>query len=311
MRSDTHSSGSETVPAAWAGLTPAAVREHALGRELALRRGEHPHAERIIRRGLIVGSAIVVERAIPSGFARVRELLAAAEREGRSFPDGLAVVAEELSSGRGRFRRAWHAPSGGIWLTLALSGSLTDASARLLPLAAGVAVCEAVREIAGDACLKWVNDVMVGGRKCAGILIESERRGGEDFFIAGIGVNVNNREFPPEIEDTAISLAQACGRDLDLSAFAVSLMGKLAWNIGLLHDYDEVPASMPEGMPPVAVRWLALSDTIGRRVAFAHDLDRGVMYEAVAESLAPDGSINLRLDDGSLVNEVSGELRYL
>ena len=291
-------------------LSPAAVREQALGRELALRRGQHPRAERIIRRGLVVGSAVVAERAIPSGFARVRELLAAAERQGRSFPDGLVVAAEELSCGRGRFRRVWHAPSGGLWLALAFSGSLTPAAARLLPLAAGVAVCEAARESGAGACLKWVNDVMVAGRKCAGILIENERGRDEDFFIIGIGVNVNNRDFPPEIADTAVSLSQACGRELDLSAFALSLMGKLAWNLGLLMEEDEVPAAAG-GDSALVRRWLELSDTIGRRVAFAHDLERGVMYEAVAESLAPDGSLNLRLADGSLVNEVSGELRYL
>jgi len=293
-------------------LSPDLLRRAILGPELELRRGEYgPRAETIIRRGLAIGSRIIVEDHIASGFARVAELIDQARESGQSFPDGLILFSRQLSSGRGRFHRAWHAPEGGIWLTLVIANTLTPAAARLVPFVIGVAVCETVREYAPGADLRWVNDVILGGLKVAGILVETLPSGDEEFILCGIGLNVNNRDFPPELSGLATSLAQATGSDIPLEEVARSLIGKLAWNIGLLHEVDESPEEHDEEDHPILARWRELSDTVGRRVAFGHDLDRQVMYEAVVESLAADGSLNLRLADGTLVNEVAGELRYL
>ncbi len=293
-------------------LTPACLKDFIFSRELDRRRGSWGDgAETVIRRGLVVGSTILIEKVLPSGFARAGELIEAAAENGGSFPDGLVIVSEKLTSGRGRFRRAWHAPDGGLWLTVVIANTLLPDSARLLPLAVGVAVCETVREYVPEAALKWVNDIMIHGRKVAGVLIESRRCADEEFFLVGIGLNVNNRDFPAPLADTAVSLAQAVGGELDLDGVAYNLLAKLGWNVGLLCDLDETWSDHAANVHPLITRWRKLSDTVGRRVAFGHDLDHGIMYEAVAESIGTDGSLNLRLDDGTVVNEVAGELRYL
>jgi BirA family transcriptional regulator, biotin operon repressor / biotin---[acetyl-CoA-carboxylase] ligase len=121
---------------------------------------------------------------------RARELAA------RGAPHGTLVTAAEQTAGRGRQGRAWTAPAGRALLcSLIVSEPL-----RLLPLAAGVAVAQTVGP---GALLKWPNDVLIEGRKVAGILIEGRPQ--ERWAVVGIGLNVAVREsdFPPELRDRA------------------------------------------------------------------------------------------------------------
>lgn len=114
-------------------------------------------------------------------------------------PAGTLVTASEQSAGRGRQGRRWSAPAG---RALLCSVVIRDPS-RLLPLACGVAVAEVVGD---DARVKWPNDVLVNGRKVAGILVEARPQ--EGWAVAGIGINVALRQadFPPELADTATTL---------------------------------------------------------------------------------------------------------
>jgi BirA family transcriptional regulator, biotin operon repressor / biotin---[acetyl-CoA-carboxylase] ligase len=117
----------------------------------------------------------------------------------RGAPHGTLVTARAQSAGRGRQRRTWSAPAG----RALLCSLLLREPPRLLPLAAGVAVAE----VAGtDAKLKWPNDVLIGGRKVAGILVEGRPQ--ERWVVVGIGVNVALREpdFPAELRGLAGTL---------------------------------------------------------------------------------------------------------
>lgn len=140
-----------------------------------------------------LGQPRVHYRVIGSTNARARELAAA------GVPHGTVVTAAEQSAGRGRQGRTWSAPAG---RALLCSVVVRDPPS-LLPLAAGVAVAE----VAGaDAQLKWPNDVLVGGRKVAGILVEGRPQ--EGWAVVGIGLNVAVRlpDFPPELRATAGTL---------------------------------------------------------------------------------------------------------
>ena len=125
--------------------------------------------------------------------ARARELA------GRGAPHGTVVTATEQSAGRGRQGRTWSAPAG---RALLCSIVIRDPP-RLLPLVAGVAVAE---RIGREALIKWPNDVLVHGRKVAGILVEARLQ--EGWAVVGIGVNVAvaPAEFPPELRDRAGTL---------------------------------------------------------------------------------------------------------
>ncbi len=126
----------------------------------------------------------------------------AREFAGRGAPDGTLVTASEQSAGRGRQGRTWSAPAG----RALLCSIVVREPPRLLPLAAGVAVAE-VAEVAGpDAAIKWPNDVLVDGRKVAGILVEARVQ--EGWAVAGIGVNVALRaaDFPADLRERAGTL---------------------------------------------------------------------------------------------------------
>lgn len=274
-------------------------------------------ASRIMRYGAVVGSRIERFESRGRCMDYGRELIRRHEEEGSSFPSGLVLVAGELTAGKGRFARAWHAPQGGLWLTLMLVNTLLPEHARFLPLAVGVACCETARHFGVDAHLKWVNDVHVDKRKLSGVLIETERgqRFGEEYLLVGIGLNVNNDAFPPELRENAVSLRQLLGRKLDLEVVAAQLLAKLAWNIGLLHHAEAEAFHAEEEtahLHPVLRRWLELSDTVGRRVLFGFDVQREPQYEAVVQGLDPEGGLILTLtEDNSTVVEHAGEILYL
>jgi BirA family transcriptional regulator, biotin operon repressor / biotin---[acetyl-CoA-carboxylase] ligase len=117
----------------------------------------------------------------------------------RGAPHGTLVTAAEQTAGRGRQGRTWTAPAG----RALLCSLLVREPGRLLPLAAGVAVAETVGP---QAMLKWPNDVLIEGRKAAGILVEGRPQ--ERWAIVGIGINVAVREsdFPPELRDRAATM---------------------------------------------------------------------------------------------------------
>jgi BirA family biotin operon repressor/biotin-[acetyl-CoA-carboxylase] ligase len=134
----------------------------------------------------------------------------ARELAGAGAPGGTVVTAAEQTAGRGRQGRSWSAPGGGALLYSAIVRPLEKRHA-LLPLAAAVAVCETAERLeAGIECrIKWPNDIWVAERKLAGILIEARPQDG--WAVIGVGLNlaISRDEFPPELRETATSLATA------------------------------------------------------------------------------------------------------
>lgn len=179
--------------------------------------------------------------------ARARELAAA------GAPHGTIVTASEQSAGRGRQGRVWTAPPG---RALLLSVVVTGLGRRdaLLPLAVPVAVAEACDAFAGTRCgIKWPNDVWVGDRKLAGILLEGRPQ--EGWAVVGIGLNVETteEEFPQELRGVATSLAIAAG-----SAPSVEIVLE-AVLLNLERWLEERPARVLEA-------WAARDVLLGREV---------------------------------------------
>lgn len=274
----------------------------------------------VYRYGAIVGSEIQSFASLDRGMAYAKKLIHDCEQQDRSFASGTAIFADQLADGQGRFGRYWHAPPGGVWMTVAFANTLLPESTSLYPLAAGLACCETIREYDVAGQLKWVNDVHVGGKKIAGILTETVigPRHGEEYVLVGIGVNVNNESFPPELADLALSMRSVLGVSLDLEMFAARLLAKLSWSIGLLHYEEKARLQGDDGSarieaePLLVKMWRQASDTIGRKVLFGYDVQKNPQYEAVVEGLSPDGGIMLRhLADNVSVVEYSGEITYL
>src|SRR5262249_47625594 len=136
--------------------------------------------------------------------------------------EGTTVIAERQTAGRGRMGRQWHSPAGeNVYCSVVLRPPLAPGAVPCLALVVGLAVIDAVRAVAGlAAALKWPNDVLLEGRKVAGILTELDAEVERvHFVIAGIGVNVNVTDFPPELAHKATSLRLAGSLPVDRAAF--------------------------------------------------------------------------------------------
>jgi BirA family transcriptional regulator, biotin operon repressor / biotin---[acetyl-CoA-carboxylase] ligase len=207
---------------------------------------------------------------------------------------GVAVFAERQTAGRGRFGRRWvSADHEGLWFSLLLRPELPVSVWPRLTTWAGVCVAKVVGEMAR---IKWPNDVLVGGRKVAGILIESVvDHSGNPFAIVGIGLNLNQTEFPPELENRATSLRLAFGAPIERAAFAASLLAELGRTLPYLS------ARFPEILAEAARRSAVLGEWV--------KLHSGTeVFEGLAESLDGDGNLIIRGIDGTEMRMSNGEI---
>lgn len=145
----------------------------------------------------------------------MREAAALAEAGSRC---GTAVIADEQTAGLGRHGHGWHSEkSVGLYLSILLPRE----SAPMLTMALGLATAEAITTASGAVCdLRWPNDVMIGGKKAAGILAQLS----ESAAIAGIGINVNHQRFPSELELEATSLRMESGCEQSRERLLIALL---------------------------------------------------------------------------------------
>jgi BirA family transcriptional regulator, biotin operon repressor / biotin---[acetyl-CoA-carboxylase] ligase len=140
----------------------------------------------------------------------------AAELARAGAPEGLLVVAERQTAGRGRLERTWESPPGGLWFSLLLRPTLPLSQIGLVGIAFALAAAETIRENAGIKIgVKWPNDLIYEGRKLAGLLLETRLRENKlDCVIFGMGINLNVplEAFPAELQASAISLLAATGQ---------------------------------------------------------------------------------------------------
>jgi BirA family transcriptional regulator, biotin operon repressor / biotin---[acetyl-CoA-carboxylase] ligase len=143
---------------------------------------------------------------------------------------GAVVIADAQTAGRGRRGRTWFSPEGsGLYVSVILAPSRAasepDRATMLLTLTAGVALAEGVERASGlSPAIKWPNDLLVAGRKLAGILAE----GCGEAVVLGYGINVGPMAYPPELRDRATSLETELGRSIDRASVAVETLAALA-----------------------------------------------------------------------------------
>lgn len=209
-------------------------------------------------------------------------------------PDGTVVVADAQSAGRGRLGRRWHtAPGKSLALSVLLREGCEPAAVGLLPLAAGLAVAEALESLGARPSLKWPNDVLLGERKVAGVLCEAKR----GAAVVGAGVNLGQAadEFPEEIAATAISLGQA-GVVATREDVAAAFLGALEARWDALRR--DGPATLLEAWRARAAFW---GSEVTVRAA-------GGLLRGVALGLDAGGALRLALADGTETAVRAGEL---
>jgi BirA family biotin operon repressor/biotin-[acetyl-CoA-carboxylase] ligase len=207
-------------------------------------------------------------------------------------PEGALVLAEHQQAGRGRLGRTWAAAPGlNLTQSLVLRPSLNAERLGLLPLAAGLAVAEAVERAAGvPARVKWPNDVLIGGRKACGLLAEAAHGKGQGgAVILGIGLNVNQQAFPPELSGRATSVALEAGRPIDRATLLAALLAALESRYDTLHagGADALIRGFEERM-----------DGLGRAVTVRSPNTTRPDIDGLIRGVAPDGALRLETSDG-------------
>jgi len=130
--------------------------------------------------------------------------------------DGLLILCENQTLGRGRLGRSWNSSGDAIAMSLLLRPEIDASRVSMITIIAAMAVRDAIYEVTGlQTDIKWPNDIKYQDKKLVGILSESVFRGNEFFTILGIGINVNNESFPEEIRGIASSLRLECGRSFE------------------------------------------------------------------------------------------------
>lgn len=223
----------------------------------------------------------------------------AKELAAQGAPEGAVVVAEAQTSGRGRLGREWDSPPGvGLYVSLVLRPMLPPMELPQITLTTAVAVVRAVRRVAGLAPgIKWPNDLLLNGKKLGGILTEMETESDRiRHVVVGLGLNVNNPGFPPELAATATSLTLAAGRVFS----RVHLLQ--AW----LEEFEELYGCfLNQGFPEILEEWKSSAVTLGKMVTVRQGPRE---ISGLALDVAPDGALLLRTANGELVRVTSGEI---
>jgi BirA family transcriptional regulator, biotin operon repressor / biotin---[acetyl-CoA-carboxylase] ligase len=216
-------------------------------------------------------------------------------------PDGLVVVADEQTAGRGRRGHAWFSPPGsGLYASVVLAPATARVdplrATRLLTLAAGVALAEGIHAATSlSVSLKWPNDLLVARRKLAGILAEATDR----LVVVGYGINVAAAAFPPELHDRATSLESELGRPVDRYRVLVETLAALSRRYEDLLDgrFDAILDAWRRHAPAASgarVTWTTMEGT----------------QSGVTAGIDDQGALLVQVGD-RVERIVSGEVRWL
>ena len=144
----------------------------------------------------------------------------------KNYPHGTVVVADFQSAGRGRLGRVWESQEGGLYFSF-LMKDIHGKDISPLPLVLGYSLVKSLRYFGLNTSIKWPNDVYASGKKLCGILVERVKKG----LVVGIGVNVNQREFPMEVEDKAVSIRLLKGVEVSRKVVLLKLLENIYGDI--------------------------------------------------------------------------------
>jgi BirA family transcriptional regulator, biotin operon repressor / biotin---[acetyl-CoA-carboxylase] ligase len=219
-------------------------------------------------------------------------------------PEGSVFLAEEQLAGRGRSAHIWHsARSTGIYCSVILRPVMPPSDALIFSLAAGLAVRDAVAEIAPQllADLKWPNDLLLKGKKFCGILTEMNAEATQvRYLVVGIGINVNQAKFPPELREIATSLKIETGTEWSRVELCVALLKSLDREYRSLIDNSD-------GRDAILRRFETNSSSVrGRKVTVEED----ERLTGITEGLDERGFLRVRTKEG-LRTVLSGTVRMI
>lgn len=216
---------------------------------------------------------------------------------------GLVIVADHQLAGRGRLDKKWLSSSGdGLYFSMVLRPRLAWEEMARITLAAGLGVAEALASVVSEpVLLKWPNDIIVAGKKCGGILAESDMADPDmPLVVLGVGLNLRRPAagYPPAIANRAGALAEYCRQPLEQGDVLESLVVHLDRVLEELEDQQ---------WPAVRQRWRQRDITMGRRLTWL--TTTGAVVNGVSRGIDDNGLLFIRDDNGTLHQVLSGDVQ--
>ena len=247
-----------------------------------------------VRKTRWIGEKIAFFDVVDSTNTRAKQLA----EEGA--PNGTYVIAERQDAGKGRRGRGFDSPAGqGIWMTLVLKPEIDPNHASMITLVTALAVSKAITDMTGrPAGIKWPNDIIMSGKKVCGILTEMGTNGLQiNYVLIGVGINVNLKEFPEEMQDKATSLLLEGGHEYDRNQVIALVMKYFEINYEkfvqtcdfahLLDDYHRILANLNQ---PVRV------------------IDGDRSFEGICRGIDEKGELLVEKQDKEVVKVSAGEV---
>src|SRR5688572_12528966 len=202
--------------------------------------------------------------------------------------EGLSIVADEQTAGRGRLQRAWSSPRGaGLYFSILLQPAIAVDRWPLIVFVAALAVGDALSEACEvDTDIKWPNDLLSGERKICGILAETVETPSGRAVIVGIGINLTADAYPPEIA-TATSVAESSRRTPERETLLAALLLALSRWYSLLHEVD--------GVDKIVAAWTSRSSyASGKLVQVANGEE---VWQGITRGVESDGALRLETEN--------------
>lgn len=217
----------------------------------------------------------------------------------KRIQEGTVVIADTQISGRGRKKRIWSSPHGGLWFSIILYPNIHSENGMIITMIASVSVAQAVKEITGlKSIIKWPNDVQIKRKKLCGILTEFESELNIiKNAVVGIGINVNNK-IDENIKDIAISLKKVKGSEISCEKLLFSILRNFDYN------YQQFLTKKYENIRKI---WFSFSKIIGKKVEVNENKKTTI---GIISDVDESGCLILDTSNG-MVRILSGDLRYL
>ena len=216
--------------------------------------------------------------------------------------EGLCVIADQQTAGRGRRGRSWVSdPNSGLYFSIVLRPKLEAKLLPLITLMTGVAVHDTLENFGLIPDIKWVNDILIGDDKISGILAETIETKTGIAVIVGIGVNLISSSFPEEIADTATSIEMETGRRVRSDELAKTLTGFISNFYAILNDRN--------GPIETIKHWQRRSSYFsGKRVRVVLN---GGTFDGITDGLEKNGALRVKTSDGSVTIVQAGDVERL
>lgn len=235
---------------------------------------------------------VICYKEVDSTNTKIKELA-------KTGQEGLVVVADRQTAGRGRRGRTWESSEeGNLYMSVLLKPEIEISKASMITLVMAYSVAQALQRWGIDAQIKWPNDLVMGGKKICGILTEMEVTDGQiDDVVVGVGLNLMQRLFAEELKEKATSVLAETGKQVDKEKILSAIMDAFIENYECFLGNQNLEFFMQE-----------YNDLLVNRNRQVVVLDPAGEYEGIAKGILANGELQVLRADGSVVSVFAGEV---